>query len=80
MGYLFVKVIRQRSWEMKAEFPELGLTADLLKGKQSIRATFKLPPDIIRLLSIAASQLGIKQKTLFDQLVEDSPLPCITLP
>lgn len=56
---------------MTSEFPDLGLSADLLKGKQSIRATFKLPVEIIKLLSIAAAQLGIKQKTLFDQLVED---------
>lgn len=56
---------------MTAEFPDLGLSADLLKGKQSIRATLKLPVEIIKLLSIAAAQLGIKQKTLFDQLVED---------
>ena len=56
---------------MTAELPDLGLSADLLKGKQSIRATFKLPVEIIKLLSIAAAQLGIKQKTLFDQLVED---------
>ncbi|PID72110.1 MAG: hypothetical protein CSB34_03385 [Desulfobulbus propionicus] len=48
-----------------------GLTADELKGKQSTRATFRLPPEIIKLLSVAATQLGIKQKTLFDQLVED---------
>ncbi len=47
------------------------LTADALKGKQSVRATFRLPEEIIRLLSIAASQLGIKQKALFDQLIED---------
>lgn len=56
---------------MTADMPDLGLTAEVLKGKQSIRATFRLPVDIIQLLSIAAAQLGIKQKTLFDQLVED---------
>lgn len=56
---------------MTRELSKLGLTADYLKGKQSVRATFKLPEQMIRLLSIAASQLGIKQKTLFDQLVED---------
>lgn len=56
---------------MTEDISSLGLTADYLKGKQSVRATFKLPDQMIRLLSIAAAQLGIKQKTLFDQLVED---------
>lgn len=49
----------------------IGLSADSLKGKQSVRATFKLPAEVIELLSIAASQLGLKQKSLFDQLMED---------
>ncbi len=44
--------------------------ADLL-GKKSVRATFKLHPNAIKLLSILASQLGIKQKSLFDFLMED---------
>ncbi|MBU0482722.1 MAG: hypothetical protein KKG47_16640 [Proteobacteria bacterium] len=50
---------------------ELDLTADTLKGKQSVRATFRLPSQAIDLLSIAATQLGLKQKSLFDQLVEN---------
>ena len=50
---------------------EGDLSADMLKGRQSVRATFKLPVQVIGLLSIAASQLGLKQKSLFDQLVED---------
>lgn len=49
----------------------LGLSADSLKGRQSVRATFKLPAEVIELLSIAAAQLGLKQKSLFDQLMED---------
>lgn len=48
-----------------------GLSADALRGRQSVRATFRLPQEIIGLLSLAASQLGLKQKSLFDQLVED---------
>jgi hypothetical protein len=47
------------------------LSLDDLKGKQSVRATFRLPKQVIELLSVIASQLGIKQKSLFDQLVED---------
>lgn len=49
----------------------LYLSAQGLKGKQSVRATFRLPDHIISLLGIVASQLGIKQKSLFDHLVED---------
>ena len=51
---------------------ELKLTLDDLKGKQSVRATFRLPKQVIDLLSVVAAQLGIKQKSLFDQLVEDT--------
>ena len=49
----------------------LFLSAKGLKGKQSVRATFRLPEHIINLLGLVAMQLGIKQKSLFDQLVED---------
>ncbi|PIE58135.1 MAG: hypothetical protein CSA33_04270 [Desulfobulbus propionicus] len=56
---------------MGKESDALRLTADQLKGKQSVRATFRLSEEVIRLLSLTAAQLGIKQKTLFDQLIED---------
>ncbi|QTA81055.1 Uncharacterized protein dnl_33790 [Desulfonema limicola] len=42
-----------------------------LRGKQSVRATFKLSEDAIKTLSIVATHLGIKQKSLFDHLIED---------
>jgi len=44
---------------------------DALKGMQSVRATFTLPKQSIDLLSAVASQLGVKQKSIFDHLVED---------
>ncbi len=50
------------------------LTAVRLKKKQSVRATFRLPEETIKLLSIVASLLGLKQKSLLDQLVEDEEL------
>ena len=43
-----------------------------LRGRQSVRATFKLSPRAIDVLSIVAAQLGIKQKSLFDHLIEDA--------
>lgn len=48
-----------------------NITVDDLKKKQSIRATFKLPKKTISLLGMVARHLGIKQKSLFDQLNGD---------
>ena len=45
-------------------------TADLM-GRQSVRATFRLTEGCIDAISIVAAHLGIKQKSLFDHLVED---------
>ena len=57
-----------------APFEEINLPlpspADL-RGRQSVRATFKLSARAIDVLSIVAAQLGIKQKSLFDHLIED---------
>jgi hypothetical protein len=47
------------------------LSFDTLKGMQSVRATFTLPKHTINLLSAVANQLGVKQKSIFDHLVED---------
>jgi len=57
-----------------AESRKLELTVSDLTGKQSVRATFKLPQQIIDLLAVIAGQLGIKQKSLFDQLVENASI------
>jgi hypothetical protein len=43
-----------------------------LKGRQSVRTTFKLSPRSIDALSLLAGQLGIKQKSIFDHLVDDT--------
>jgi hypothetical protein len=42
-----------------------------LRGKQSIRATFKLSEKSIETISVVATHLGIKQKSLFDHLIDD---------
>lgn len=42
-----------------------------LRGKQSVRATFKLTEEAINTMSIVSVHLGIKQKSLFDHLIED---------
>ncbi len=49
----------------------ISISAEELQGKQSVRATFRLPDHIIKLLNVVAFQLGLKQKSLFDQLIED---------
>lgn len=46
-------------------------TSDL-RGMQSVRATFRLSEQAIGAISIVATQLGIKQKSLFDHLMEDA--------
>ena len=43
-----------------------------LRGRQSVRATFKLSARAIETLSIVAVHLGIKQKSIFDHLIEDA--------
>ncbi len=55
----------------KKHIDSTALSAETLKGRQSVRATFRLPDEIIALLGLAASQLGLKQKSIFDQLFED---------
>jgi predicted DNA-binding protein YlxM (UPF0122 family) len=46
-------------------------TPEGLRGRQSVRATFKLSAKAIEAMSIVAVHLGIKQKSLFDHLIED---------
>jgi len=43
-----------------------------LRGRQSVRATFKLSAKAIEALGILAFHLGIKQKSIFDHLIEDA--------
>ena len=43
-----------------------------LRGRQSVRATFKLSERAIEAMSIVSVHLGIKQKSLFDHLIEDA--------
>jgi hypothetical protein len=50
----------------------LGSTFADLRGRQSVRATFKLTSDCIDAIGIVAAQLGIKQKSLFDHLFQDA--------
>ena len=49
----------------------LKLNTEQLKGKQSVRATFRLSDQMIDLLRVAATHLGVKQKSLIDELVQN---------
>lgn len=42
-----------------------------LRGKQSVRATFKLSQKAIDAIGLVAIHMGIKQKSLFDHIIED---------
>jgi hypothetical protein len=51
--------------------PGLKISEERLRGRQSVRTTFRLSEDLINLIGIVAVQFGLKQKSLFDQLIED---------
>lgn len=55
---------------IRLEFGD-GTSLDL-RGRQSVRTTFKISERSIEALSILAGQMGIKQKSLFDHLVDDA--------
>ena len=59
----------KEEWTMDISLPQT--TTSDLRGRQSVRATFKLTEECIGAISIVATHLGIKQKSLFDYLVED---------
>ena len=46
-------------------------STDDLRGRQSVRATFRLSEACISAISILATQLGIKQKSVFDHILQD---------
>jgi len=45
--------------------------ANDLRGRQSVRTTFKLSEATIHAVNIVAAHLGIKQKSLFDHLIDE---------
>ena len=58
--------------ELKAGFSLSQPSSSDLRGRQSVRATFKLSEKAIDAISILSIHLGIKQKSLFDHLIEDT--------
>jgi hypothetical protein len=55
----------------KTDDPFLGPAMFDLRGKQSVRATFKLSQKAIDSIGLVAIHMGIKQKSLFDHIIED---------
>jgi hypothetical protein len=60
----------EKNWTISISLPETSALD--LRGKQSVRATFKLTEGCIDTINIVAAHLGIKQKSLFDHLIEDA--------
>ena len=54
------------------EISESKPTTLELRGRQSVRATFRLSEVCIDAISILSTQLGIKQKSVFDHLMENA--------
>ncbi len=55
----------------KIDDPFPGSTMFNLRGKQSVRATFKISQKAIDAIGMVAVHMGIKQKSLFDHIIED---------
>ena len=55
----------------KIDEQTLSATMFDLRGKQSVRATFKLSQKAIDSIGLVAIHLGIKQKSLFDHIIDD---------
>ncbi|MCP3941284.1 MAG: hypothetical protein GY710_07360 [Desulfobacteraceae bacterium] len=55
----------------KINDPFLGPAMFDLRGKQSVRATFKISQKAIDSIGLVAIHMGIKQKSLFDHIIED---------
>jgi len=64
--------MRNKLKTSKKEFSLPQTSAADLMGKQSVRATFRLSVECINAINILSAQLGIKQKSLFDHLMEDA--------
>ena len=64
-----MKKNKEEQWDRDISVPKPS-TMDL-RGRQSVRATFRLSEACIDAISILSAQLGIKQKSVFDHLMED---------
>lgn len=63
---------KNRKTEPESDFSLPLPSSSDLRGRQSVRATFRLTKKAIEAVSILSIHLGIKQKSLFDHLIEDA--------
>ncbi len=63
-----MKKNKEKQWDI--EFSLSNTSAMDLRGRQSVRATFRLSEACINAITILSAQLGIKQKSVFDHLWE----------
>ena len=61
---------KEKQWDI--EFSLSNPSAMDLRGRQSVRATFRLSEACIDAITVLSAQLGIKQKSVFDHLMEDA--------
>jgi len=65
-----MKKNKENQWDV--EFSLANPSTMDLRGRQSVRATFRLSETCIDAISVLSAQLGIKQKSVFDHLMEDA--------
>ena len=65
-----MKKNNEKQWDI--EFSLSNPSAMDLRGRQSVRATFRLSEACIDAITVLSAQLGIKQKSVFDHLMEDA--------
>jgi hypothetical protein len=65
-----VKKNKEKQWDI--EFSLSNPSVMDLRGRQSVRATFRLSEACIDAITVLSAQLGIKQKSVFDHLMEDA--------
>ena len=63
---------KKKEKQFGMEISESKPTTLELRGRQSVRATFRLSEVCIDAISILSAQLGIKQKSVFDHLMENA--------
>jgi hypothetical protein len=65
-----VKKNKEKQWDIEVSLSNPSVLD--LRGRQSVRATFRLSEACIDAITVLSTQLGIKQKSVFDHLMEDA--------
>ena len=65
-----MKKNKEKQWDIEFSLSDPSVLD--LRGRQSVRATFRLSEACIDAITVLSIQLGIKQKSVFDHLMEDA--------